>query len=96
MIVGQPNRFPNTPHACAAIGDSLSITTSCSTADYNSIDVSGSTVDDFGDFRDAVECSSQGGGSKQFTSSSSMTGTAQDSDGDGIPDSSDRCTHNSN
>jgi hypothetical protein len=32
------------------------------------------------------------------SSSPSMTGTttAQDSDGDGIPDSSDRCTHNSN
>ncbi|MFL6495750.1 MAG: hypothetical protein ACJ703_04900 [Nitrososphaera sp.] len=43
-----------------------------------------------------VECSSssQGGGN----TASSMTGTttAQDGDGDGIPDSSDRCAHNSN
>jgi hypothetical protein len=41
-----------------------------------------------------VECSSsQGGGN----TASSMTGTpTQDGDGDGIPESSDRCTHNSN
>jgi hypothetical protein len=38
-------------------------------------------------------------GEGNTASSSSMTGTnttAQNSDGDGIPDSSDRCTHNSN
>ncbi|MFL6522783.1 MAG: hypothetical protein ACJ71B_04815 [Nitrososphaera sp.] len=40
-----------------------------------------------------VECSSsQGGGN----TASSITGTAQDSDGDGISDSSDRCIHISN
>jgi hypothetical protein len=95
FIAGQPNHFPNTPHSCAAIGDALAITTSCSTADFNSIDITGSTVDNFGAFNGAVECSSsQGGGGN---TASSMTGTtAQDSDGDGIPDSNDRCTHNSN
>jgi hypothetical protein len=91
FIAGQPNHFPNTPHSCAAIGDALAITTSCSTADFNSIDITGSTVDNFGAFNGAVECS-QGGGN----TASSMTGTAQDSDGDGIPDSSDRCANNSN
>ena len=54
-----------------------------------------------GSFSGAVECSSQGGGGNTTTtqpSSSSMTGTSttQDSDGDGVSDSSDRCTHNSN
>ena len=90
---GQPNHFPNTPHSCAAIGDALSITTSCSTADFNSIDITGSTVDNFGDFNGAVECSKGGG-----NTASSMTGSTQDGDGDGdgIPDSSDRCANNSN
>ena len=97
VIAGQPNHFPNTPHSCAAIGDALAITTSCSTADFNSIDITGSTVDNFGDFTGAVECSKGGG-----NTASSMTGSTQDSDGDGdgdgdgIPDSSDRCANNSN
>lgn len=45
-----------------------------------------------------VDCGS-GGDTTAAQPSSSMTGTTtptQDSDGDGIPDSSDRCTHNSN
>jgi hypothetical protein len=46
-----------------------------------------------------VECSQGGGGTTQ-SSSSSMTGTTQDGDrggdGDGVPDSSDRCANNSN
>ena len=45
-----------------------------------------------------VDCDS-GGDTTAAQPSSSMTGTTtptQDSDGDGIPDSSDRCTHNSN
>jgi hypothetical protein len=48
-------------------------------------------------FRGPVECSK---GEGSTASSSSMTGTNttqnRDSDGDGIPDSSDKCTHNSN
>jgi hypothetical protein len=68
-----------------------------STEDSSGVIFSGGT------FNGAVECSpSQSGGgdtAAQPTSSpSSATGTttAQDSDGDGIPDSSDKCTHNSN
>jgi hypothetical protein len=37
----------------------------------------------------------QGGGNTTATQSMAA-GRSQDSDGDGIPDSSDRCTHNSN
>jgi hypothetical protein len=101
IILGDPNRFPDAPHNCAAIGDTLTIDASCSTSHGNVIDVTGRTVDNFGSFNGAVECSSsssssssQGGGS---TASSSMTGSSQDrdSDGDGIPDSSDRCPNNS-
>jgi hypothetical protein len=68
--------------------DLFVISTSCSTSTFNLISVGGVP------YRGAVECSTKGGGNT--ASSSSMTGTAQDSDGDGIPDSSDRCTHNSN
>ena len=72
-------------------GGSL-ILTSCSTSASNNIEITPA-----GDsYSGPVECSNQGGGGN--TTSSSMTGTTtkQDSDGDGIPDSSDNCTHNSN
>ena len=92
------NHVPNGTPTCASIGDTLTIDTgACSTSNVNPIDVGilGGTADSFGSFHGAVECSSsQGGGNT--TSSSSMTGSSQDGDKDGIPDSSDRCTHNSN
>ena len=76
----------------------LTIQSRCSTAEFNSIavffDEATST------FNGPVECSSSSQGGGGNTTSSSMTGTTtttqNDSDGDGIPDSSDRCTHNSN
>jgi hypothetical protein len=77
------------------------ILTSCSTSASNNIDI---LPGDLG-YSGPVECSSssssssQGGNSTaQPSSSSPVTGAAtqQDSDGDGIPDSSDKCTHNSN
>jgi hypothetical protein len=83
-------------------GDTFFMATSCSTSDNNDISVDiqipggGGTIH----FNGSVECSSQGGGgdttTTHATQQSSMTGTAQDSDGDGIPDSSDKCPHNSN
>ncbi|MFL6485133.1 MAG: hypothetical protein ACJ71D_00255 [Nitrososphaera sp.] len=80
-------------------GYQIEISTSCSTSASNKISVTDPGYGDVGDFSGAVECSSQGGGGDTAAqqSSPSMTGTTtQDSDGDGIPDSSDRCTHNSN
>jgi hypothetical protein len=80
-------------------------TTYCSIAHNNPISVDISTPDGGGvsfGLEGPVECSSsQGGGTiTQPTSTSPVTGTTttldRDSDGDGIPDSSDRCTHNSN
>ena len=68
------------------------IETSCSTSATNSILV------DEDLYRGAVECEPVGDTTVQ--PSSPVTGTAitedRDSDGDGIPDSSDNCTHNSN
>ncbi len=88
-------------------GTSYLIVTTCSTSEGNDISV---TTPDTGnldtDFYDPVECTIGGGDtttaqSTQPSSSSPMTGTTtqsrdMDGDGDGIPDSSDRCTHNSN
>lgn len=85
---GDPNRFPNTPNNCAEPGDIIGISTLCRTAESNIINAV-SAVSHFGIFRGAVECS-------QGVGSTTMTGTARDSDGDGIPDSSDRYTSNSN
>ena len=89
-------------------GYQLEISTSCSTSASNKIGVTDSAYGDVGDFSGAVECSSQGGDTTAQQSSPSMTGTAtqdgdssnsdsdsKDSDSDGIPDSSDKCPHNS-
>jgi hypothetical protein len=83
------------------------VSSPCRTTDSNSITLN--YQNEHFDFYGPVECgtagdtaaqqpsssSSQGGGGN--TTSSSMTGTTttQDSDSDGIPDSSDRCPNNS-
>ena len=87
-------------------GTNFDFSTSCSTSDANfiSVEIHGNGGNPGGSFglNGPVECSSssssQGGGGNTTAqqSSPSMTGTAQDSDSDGIPDSSDKCTHNSN
>jgi len=85
----------------AGQGGNIQILTSCSTSASNSIRVL-TPQGDLGDFSGPVECSSQGGGNNttQESTSSMASGSSQDSDsdedGDGIPDSSDRCTHDSN
>ncbi|MFL6485595.1 MAG: hypothetical protein ACJ71D_02625 [Nitrososphaera sp.] len=74
----------------------------CSTSQTNSITLSNSLGRQ--SYEGPVECTSSQGERGNTTtadatmqpSSSMTTGTAQDSDGDGIPDSSDRCAHNSN
>jgi hypothetical protein len=81
----------------AGPGGTTLISTSCSTSASNHISLLPPEGGDTGDFSGPVECSNQGGGGN--TTSSSMTGsttTAQDRDRDGIPDSSDSCTHTSN
>ena len=80
------------------------IQSECSTSERNIITESktvGNGDPSYQTFTGPVECSSsssQGGNST--TQSASLTGTTptttQDRDGDGIPDSSDRCAHNSN
>ena len=101
-IYGVVNNADSSFPSCASQGSHLKISTTCSGSNENSIDVD--NEDNYGSilgvFSGAVECSQGGGTTAQPSSSSSpMTGavtTTQDSDGDGIPDSSDRCTHNSN
>jgi hypothetical protein len=85
---------------------SIEILTSCSTSASNNILVQDPlSTNEIGSFSGPVECSSSQGGGNTTTadatmqpSSSMTTGTAttaQDSDGDGKPDSSDKCPHNS-
>jgi hypothetical protein len=100
-IYGVVNNADSSFPSCASQGSHLKISTTCSGSNENSIVVD--NEDNYGSilgvFSGAVECSQGGGTTAQPSSSpSSATGatTTQDSDGDGIPDSSDRCTHNSN
>ena len=97
-IYGVVNNDDSLFPSCASQGSHLQISTTCSGSNENSIDVYNEDYGSIlGTFSGAVECS-QGGGTTQSSSSpSSATGaTTQDSDRDGIPDSSDRCNHNSN
>ena len=84
------DRAPSGGTGCVSTIYTLSIIAACITSNNNLITVE--NAGNFFDFHGAVECSSQGGNTTQ---SSSMTGTTttQDTDGDGIPDASDRCPH---
>jgi hypothetical protein len=92
---GKPIRLIDNP-----TNNQILISTSCSTSATNRIDVTNLVSEnDDGHFHGPVECSPEGGNTTTSQQSSSTTGTtttAQDSDGDGIPDSSDRCASNSN
>ncbi|HEY1249235.1 MAG TPA: hypothetical protein VGE97_09625 [Nitrososphaera sp.] len=84
---------------CGVTGGGLNIVTSCNTGDDTIL--LGREAGAFGIFSGPVECtSSQGEGATEDSKQSSSTtaGSSQEHDGDrdGIPDSSDRCTHNSN
>ena len=79
------------------------VESACTTSDDNPISISATGSSNGVVFSGAVECSSsssssssQGGNSTTQSSSSPGTTTTQDSDGDGITDSTDKCTHNSN
>ena len=77
-------------------GIQIVIFTSCSTSASNDIGVENpNIVQDIGDFSGPVECSSSQGGGED-TTQSMAAGNSQDGDSDGIPDSTDRCAHNSN
>ena len=92
------NHVPNGTSTCASTGGSLTIDTPSSTSNVNAINIGvpGQGVDSFGTFRGAVDPSQ--GRDATTQSSSSMTGTTQDGDGDGILDANDNCpnlTHTS-
>jgi hypothetical protein len=96
------NQAPNPPKTCAASTQSVivEIGTSACKSGSNAILITypNNPGAQLGRFSGAVECSKGEGhaATQSSSSSSSMTGTTiKDSDGDGIPDSSDRCTHNS-
>lgn len=87
-ISAQANDVTNNTSSCISSGNDISIITSCSTSDTNSIYVYGSSQYELASFEGAVEYSSQG---DTQSSSSSMTGGLQDGDGDGILDANDNC-----
>ena len=93
-MVGTVDHVNNFTQPCTLeTGVQFAMLSECSGNSLNDISINyADNGIEFGDFKGAVECSSQGGGN----TARSMTGTTQDSDGDGIPDSSDNCTHNSN
>jgi len=82
---------------CGANSISMYITTTCN-GEFETISIYRGTGGSIGTLPNGViQCGDFGDGDTTAQQpSSSMTGTAQDSDGDGIPDSSDNCTHNSN
>ena len=80
---------------CGA-GDQLWVTTYCTQAPPNPNIILETDIGSMGGVNGAVDCGSGGDTTTAQPSSSSMTGGSQDRDGDGIPDSSDRCPHNSN
>jgi hypothetical protein len=107
-LVGLIDNVYNVTNCRSIQGDIFSVLADCSTSNdgvLNPVNFNTYYRTESGQaqtsFNGVVECSSsQGGGNTtatQQSSSSSMTaGSSQDSDSDGIPDSSDNCTHNSN
>jgi hypothetical protein len=95
-----PDRVPSSGPICVSTDDSFNISTVCNPDIRNEIGADWQNDDSghfghFGDFSGGVSCS----GLSPSSSSPTTTGTTaqdRDSDGDGIPDSSDKCTHNSN
>ena len=86
----------NNSDVCGA-GSQLWVTTYCTQAPPSPNIVLETDVGAMGGVNGAVDCGIAGDTTTAQPSSSSVTGTsAQDSDRDGIPDSSDRCTHSSN
>jgi hypothetical protein len=69
----------------------------CSTSNINDISINfAENGADFGTFHMAVECS-QGGDIQPMTGSSQdRDSSRRDGDGDGVPDSSDRCLNTPN
>jgi hypothetical protein len=96
-LIGIIDNVSNTTN-CSIEGSTFSIGASCSTLNDgapNPVTISTHyTVENsypiFNNFNGVVECSSQEGGDTTH-SSSSMTGSSQDGDGDGILDANDNC-----
>ena len=86
-IIGRVDLAQNFTEPCILErGAQLAMSSECSTSNINDISIMFTENGaDFGTFHGAVECSLGGG----------ETSDSKDGDGDGIPDSSDNCPHNS-
>jgi len=105
QVTGQVDLAPNSNSTCATNGQTLEMsgTWVCFSEKQQNFSIyNEDSKRDFGKFQGQMDCITV---INDAQSSSSMTGSSQergssdinrDSDGDGIPDSSDNCTHNSN
>jgi hypothetical protein len=99
QVTGQVDLAPNSNSTCATDGQTLEMsgTWVCFSEKQQNFSIyNEDTKRDFGKFQGQMDCITVI--NNDALSSSSLTGSSQDrdGDGDGIPDSSDRCTHNSN
>ena len=101
QVTGQVAQAPNSNSTCATNGQTLEMsgTLVCFSVKQQNFSIYDDDAKrDFGKFQGQMDCITVINNDAQ--SSSSMTGTTQDGDskdgdGDGIPDSTDKCPHNS-
>lgn len=98
-VTGQVDLAPNSNSTCATDGQTLEMsgTWVCFSEKQQNFSIyNEDTKRDFGKFQGQMDCITVI--NNDALSSSSLTRSSQDRDGDsdGIPDSSDKCTHNSN
>jgi hypothetical protein len=99
QVTGQVDLAPNSNSTCATDGQTLEMsgTWVCFSEKQQNFSIyNEDTKRDFGKFQGQMDCITVI--NNDARSSSSLTGSSQDrdGDGDGIPDSTDKCTHNSN
>jgi len=85
----QANDVTNNTSSCISSGEDISILTSCSTSDTNSIQVYAPNRYELASFEGAVECSSHGDTQPSSSSTGTTTQDDSDRDGDGILDVKD-------